>query len=145
MRWLLPLIATSLLMGCGGTTTKTVTETRTVEIEVPAEDAPAEDVAPAADTDFCGSDAGDALAQADSEAGDAFNDVDPAAFKRAYANAMRAAKKAPDGTDCVAQALNSIVFNLNHGSGNLDGLDLKAMVRRIRRFEEAHDLPRSSE
>jgi hypothetical protein len=147
LRFLVLIACAPLVAGCGGTTTKTVTETvtqvSTVEVEVPPE--PTDDVAALSlDEDFCGSDAGDALAQASSEAGDAFNDADPAAFKRALSKAMWAARKAPDGADCAASALNSIAFNANNGAGNLDGLDLRAIVKRIRRFEKAHDLPRRS-
>jgi len=147
LRFSLLIIAVTLLAGCGGSTTKTVTttitETETVEIEVPPD--PAVDAtAVSSDEDFCGSEDGDALAQAASEAGDAFNDADPRAFARAVRKAMRAARDAPDGSACAADALNSIVFNANNGAGNLDGLDLNKIVRRIRAFQKAHDLPRRS-
>jgi ABC-type Fe3+-hydroxamate transport system substrate-binding protein len=147
LRFLLLTAIALVFAGCGTTTkTKTVTVTRvsTVEIEVPPE--PAVEAIPAVtDEDYCGSAAGDALAQADSEASDAFNDADPAAFKRALEKAMRAVRKAPDGSECAAQALNSIAFSANNGAGNLDGLDLTGIVKRIRRFQKVHDLPRRNQ
>jgi len=136
-------LAAVLFVGCGGTQTRTVTVTRTV-----TEPAPATSTAPAVPTetaaapeDYCASAKGDEVVQAASEAQGAFNDASVPKFSRAVAKALRAAKGAPAGADCAAQSLNEIVDLANSGSGgNLAGLDVPALVKRVRSFQRKHGL-----
>lgn len=138
LRLLVLTCAASLgLAGCGGTSTKTVTATATTTTTATVAAEPPE-------TDFCDTDAGDSLAQASTDAQTAYNDTDEQAFKAAVETALKAAKGGPEGESCVSESLNAIVSYANTGSGNLPGLDLKAIVKRIRKYEAAHKISRAS-
>ncbi len=132
-------VAASFVVGCSGgsssSATKTVTKTVTA-----GGGAAAAGVAGGSE-DFCASADGDAVTQADSEAEAAFNDAKVDAMRAATDKALKAAAKAPPGSQCAVDALNSIRQLWNQGSGgNLAGADVQAEVTRIRDFQAKHQL-----
>jgi hypothetical protein len=140
------LASVALMAGCGdaktsATAARTVTVTRTEIVTVEVEpSAPAEASTAQERADFCASEDGDALQQAESEHTDAYNDADAGAAVRYERKARKAAENAPAGADCAVQALDSIRFNYNNGSSNFGAIDYKARAKSIRKFQRQHDL-----
>jgi len=88
------------------------------------------------DAQFCQGSKGDHVRAASTDATDAFNKGDAKAFQSAADKAMSISEDAPPGSACVKDALNGIASLAQDGAGNLKGIDAKALVARIHKFED---------
>jgi hypothetical protein len=92
------------------------------------------------DAEFCQGSKGDQVRAASADATTAFNKTDAKAFQAAADKALSISKDAPPGSACVKDALNGIAGLAQDGEANLKGIDVKALVARIHKFEDDHGI-----
>lgn len=92
------------------------------------------------DAQFCQNDSGNQLRQLSDDATAAFNAAKAADFTGAVDKALKISESAPPGSACVRDALNGMAALADNGAANLKGVDTKALVKKIRDFEDARQI-----